>query len=61
MVLLEDIRCGLSLKKKVRAFLRSYQRAETLLKNLRLNNIRPSDPAVILFTSGTETLPKASP
>ncbi len=58
---LEDIRERIRLKDKLRAFLLSRKSPGSLLKKLNLLNISPSDPAVILFTSGTESLPKGVP
>ncbi len=61
IVLLEDVRREITLGKKLRALLRSYQGADALLKSLGLSSATSSDPAVILFTSGTEALPKGVP
>jgi long-chain-fatty-acid--[acyl-carrier-protein] ligase len=58
---IEDIRQSLTLKLKLRAALLSYRRTDALLKKLKLTSIKPFDPAVILFTSGTESLPKGVP
>lgn len=59
--MMEDIRKTVSLKDKLCGLLLSYKKADTLLKKLKLKGIKPSDPAVILFTSGTESLPKGVP
>jgi long-chain-fatty-acid--[acyl-carrier-protein] ligase len=58
---LEDIRESISFNDKLRALALSMMFPESLLKRLGLDQISPSDPAVILFTSGTETLPKSVP
>src|SRR5581483_8997963 len=59
--LMEDIRKTVTLKDKLCGLLSSYRKTDTLLKKLKLTAIKPSDPAVILFTSGTESLPKGVP
>lgn len=61
IVLLEDVRSKIGLAKKLHAVARSYQPASTLLKRLGLDNADPLATAVILFTSGTEALPKGVP
>ncbi len=58
---LEDIRKGIGLKDKIRALALSLYSPSRLLKKLDLRRISSSDPAVILFTSGTEALPKGVP
>lgn len=57
---LEDVRKSVTWKDKLRAFVLSLKPAEKLMKALSLK-ASPSDPAVILFTSGTEALPKGVP
>ena len=58
---MEDLRGKISWKDKLRGVFLSYLKASTLLKILKLGDLKPSDPAVLLFTSGTETLPKGVP
>ena len=58
---LEEIRETITLKDKIRAFYLSLMTAAKLLKKLNLSTLSSSDPAVILFTSGTEALPKGVP
>jgi long-chain-fatty-acid--[acyl-carrier-protein] ligase len=55
---LEEIRENIGLKEKIKGFFRSKRSTAHLLRKLKTS---PSDPAVILFTSGTETLPKGVP
>lgn len=57
---LEDFRAKISFKDKIRSLGLSLKPAKKLLKKLNLS-MTASDPAVILFTSGTETLPKGVP
>ena len=58
---IEEIRQTVTLKDKLRALLLNYRGTDALLKKLKLTGIKASDPAVILFTSGTESLPKGVP
>ena len=56
--LLEDLRQSLSLRSKLRGLFRSFLSANTLAASLKIS---ADDPAVILFTSGTEASPKGVP
>jgi len=58
---LEDIRQNLNMLDKLRGVFLSFQSTSTILRSLRLKNIKPDDPCVILFTSGTEASPKGVP
>ncbi len=60
-VLMEQIRQKITLTDKLRGLMRSLCSAASLRKTLKLDAISPDDPAVILFTSGTESLPKGVP
>ena len=59
--MIEEIREKVTFLDRCRAVLLSCRGADALLKKLRLTAIKPSDPGVILFTSGTESLPKGVP
>ncbi len=61
LVFMEDVKESIGLKDKLRALLLTFCSAEGVLKRLSLEMIDPASPAVILFTSGTETLPKGVP
>ncbi|MEI8300245.1 MAG: AMP-binding protein, partial [Chlamydiota bacterium] len=62
IVTLEDVKHSISLKDKLKGLKLSWNKPRRLLKKLGLEKtVRESDPAVILFTSGTETYPKAVP
>ncbi len=61
LVLMEEVRAKMTLWHKVGALFHARKKSATLLKQLGLERIEPTDPAVILFTSGTETEPKAVP
>jgi len=62
VVTLEDIKHGISLKDKLKGVMLSRKSPRHLLTQLGLSKVvREEDPAVILFTSGTETYPKAVP
>ena len=57
VVLLEDVRAALAISEKLRALFHSLMPAASLLAgNYRIG--RPDDPAVVLFTSGSEGDPK---
>ena len=59
-VFLEDLKEDLSLKIKLKGLLESFFSAKTLMKRLSISK-DPSKIAVVLFTSGTESIPKAVP
>lgn len=62
LVLAEDIRATIPFKDKIRALYSTLIKyAGSILKDLDLTDISEDDPAVILFTSGTESLPKGVP
>lgn len=62
IVTLEDIKHSITLKDKLKALYLSSFKPKNLLKKLGLySTVRENDPAVVLFTSGTETYPKAVP
>lgn len=59
--LLEDLRREISFAEKVKALMISKMSAKTILKKLNSDGVKPSDEAVVLFTSGTESMPKGVP
>jgi long-chain-fatty-acid--[acyl-carrier-protein] ligase len=60
VVLLEDLRKGIGLSTKLKGFLLNQLGYRALLR--RISNLpKGDDPAVVIFTSGTETLPKGVP
>ncbi len=58
---LEDIRKKISWKIKIQSLLLSYLPQKALSHFFRLKTIDENDPAIILFTSGTEATPKGVP
>ena len=61
LVLLEDFRTTVTWKDKLKGFLLSLKKTPSLLQALGLDVLKSSDRAMILFTSGTEALPKGVP
>lgn len=62
IVMLEDVRRQhLTLKDKLLAFVRSKMRASSLLSIFHIQRKTEHDQAVLLFTSGTESMPKGVP
>lgn len=61
LIMLEDVRSRFGLTKKIKALFRSMQGKKRLMRKLGLENLKKSDPAVLLFTSGTESMPKGVP
>lgn len=61
LLFLEELRRKISLFSYFRAFFRSKKKNASLLKTLKLDALHEDDPAVILFTSGTESVPKGVP
>ena len=51
----------ITLNVKIGAMIDSFKSARTLSKKYGFDKISPNDPAVILFTSGSESTPKAVP
>ncbi len=58
---IEEIAQTVTFKDKMRALFLSYYPVHRLLKKLDLTLLQATDTAVILFTSGTEALPKGVP
>lgn len=61
IVMLEDVRQQFTLTDKVKAFIRSKKKTESLLALFNVQHITKDDQAVLLFTSGTENMPKGVP
>ena len=61
IVTLEDIRRKFTLIDKLKAFIRSRLGTNSLLKLFQVQNLTKSSQAVLLFTSGTESMPKGVP
>ncbi len=59
--LLEDIRGKLGIRAKLKGLFLSLQSPQFVLRALHLNHLDENEPAVILFTSGTEASPKGVP
>lgn len=61
LVMLEDARQQFSIFDKLKAFSRSKMKASTVLKIFKADHISKNTRAVLLFTSGTESMPKGVP
>lgn len=61
LLFLEELRRKISLFSYLKTFIRSRKKNTSLLKMLKLDTLHEEDPAVILFTSGTENVPKGVP
>lgn len=61
LILMEDFRKKLSFWDKFKGLYLGRKNKSVLMKRFKLNRVQREDPAVILFTSGTETYPKAVP
>ncbi|MFV0340238.1 MAG: AMP-binding protein [Parachlamydiaceae bacterium] len=61
MVLLEDKRRDITIVDKIKALLISKRSTQRILSAISDEKIKPSDEAVILFTSGSEAMPKGVP
>ena len=62
LVTLEDVKHDIGIKDKISGLFKSMKKPMKLYKDLGLSHkVREDDVAVVLFTSGTETYPKAVP
>lgn len=61
MLLLEDVRREIGIISKIKAFAISKCSTKCILKWFNLQSLSKDSPAVLLFTSGTESLPKGVP
>lgn len=61
IVMLEDVRRQFSIKDKIRAYIRSKQSTKALLSLFNIQDMASDSQAVLLFTSGTENMPKGVP
>jgi len=61
LIMLEDVRRDFGLGDKIKAKIRSKRSAASLLKIFNIQDKTEEDCAVVLFTSGTESMPKGVP
>lgn len=61
LIMLEEVKDQFSVKDKLSAFIRSKLSTAAILKHFEADRLTKEDIAVLLFTSGTESLPKGVP
>jgi long-chain-fatty-acid--[acyl-carrier-protein] ligase len=61
LLMVEDVRRELSWKDKLRALWRSKLSTAAVMRSLKIDLLNGDNQAVLLFTSGTESLPKGVP
>ena len=61
IILMEDFGMSISFFDKIKGVLLSRKKIQKLISYLKLDHIQENDPAIFLFTSGTESFPKAVP
>jgi long-chain-fatty-acid--[acyl-carrier-protein] ligase len=61
LVLMEDLRRTIGLNEKLTGALLSKLSSNAIIKRLKLDQVDVNEPAAVLFTSGTESFPKAVP
>lgn len=61
IVLVEDVKKSITLKDKLKALFTFMLPVKRMLKSFGVSKRIETDPAVVLFTSGTESYPKAVP
>ncbi|MBT4445435.1 MAG: AMP-binding protein [Waddliaceae bacterium] len=61
VVMLEDVKSYFTLGRKIKAALKAKKGTKALLKNFGFDKAKGDDTAVLLFTSGTEGMPKGVP
>lgn len=61
MLMLEDVVRELTIRDKLKAFFRSKCSTKTILKIFGVDQLGKDSEAVLLFTSGTESMPKGVP
>jgi len=61
MIMLEDFKKELTIVDKIAAMIVQHYRADAILSLFDAKDLSASDEAVVLFTSGTESMPKGVP
>lgn len=61
IILLEDVRRNFKMTSKIKAFYRSKLSTKSILRIFKTDKLDPDSTAALLFTSGTESMPKGVP
>lgn len=61
LIMLEDEKHNFTLVKKIQALLLSKRSTSSIMAHFGIDKMDPNDRAVLLFTSGTEAMPKGVP